>query len=38
VGEIIRDLYLDVPPFCDVSGFDVSRFSGAAARTELNII
>jgi sarcosine oxidase, subunit beta len=38
VGEIIRDLYLGVPPFCDVSGFDVSRFSRAAARTELNII
>jgi sarcosine oxidase subunit beta len=38
VGEIVRDLYLGVRPFCDVSGFDVRRFSQASARTELNII
>ncbi len=31
VGEIIRDLYLGRPPFLDVSGFDVGRFSGPAA-------
>jgi sarcosine oxidase, subunit beta len=37
-GEIIRDLYLGVQPFCDVSGFDALRFAGIAARTELNII
>lgn len=37
-GEIVRDLYLGSTPFCDVSGFDALRFSGASARTELNII
>jgi len=37
-GEIIRDLYLGVPPFCDVSGFDALRFAGVAERTELNIV
>ena len=37
-GEIVRDLYLGVPPFCDVSGFDALRFAGAAERTELNIV
>jgi sarcosine oxidase subunit beta len=37
-GEIIRDLYLDVPPFCDIAGFDAQRFATAAERTELNII
>jgi sarcosine oxidase subunit beta len=37
-GEIIRDLYLDVEPFCDVTGFDAQRFAVTARRTELNII
>jgi sarcosine oxidase, subunit beta len=37
-GEIIRDLYLGVPPFCDVSGFDALRFAASPDRTELNII
>ena len=37
-GEIIRDVYLGVPPFCDVSAFDALRFAAAARRTELNII
>jgi len=37
-GEIIRDLYLGVEPFCDVSGFDALRFVDAPERTELNII
>jgi sarcosine oxidase subunit beta len=37
-AEIIRDLYLGVPPFCDVSGFDALRFAGVAERTELNIV
>lgn len=34
-GEIIRDLYLGVPPFCDISGFDALRFATARQRTEL---
>ena len=34
VGEVIRDLYLGVTPFCDVTGFDALRFTGAAERTE----
>jgi len=37
-GEIVRDLYLGVPPFCDISGFDALRFADRAERTELNII
>jgi sarcosine oxidase, subunit beta len=37
-GEIVRDLYLGVPPFCDVSGFDALRFAETAERTELNIV
>jgi sarcosine oxidase subunit beta len=37
-GEIVRDLYLGVPPFCDISSFDALRFTTAARRTELNII
>jgi len=37
-GEIIRDLYLGVEPFCDVSGFDALRFAEGWVRTELNIV
>jgi sarcosine oxidase subunit beta len=37
-GEIIRDLYLGMETFCDISGFDALRFADAAERTELNII
>jgi len=37
-GEIIRDLYLGVEPFCDVTGFDAQRFAVVTQRTELNII
>jgi sarcosine oxidase subunit beta len=38
VGECVRDLYLGRAPVVDVSPFDVRRFAGAAARTELGII
>jgi sarcosine oxidase subunit beta len=37
-GEIVRDLYLGVEPFCDVTGFDALRFAVESAQTELNII
>ena len=38
VGEVVRDLYLGVQPFVDVSVFDVRRFSGAGVRPELNVV
>jgi sarcosine oxidase subunit beta len=38
VGEIVRDLYLGVSPFCDVSGFDAQRFAAAAPLSEHNVI
>jgi sarcosine oxidase subunit beta len=38
VGEIVRDLYLDVEPFCDVSGFDAQRFAGAGLPAEHNVV
>jgi len=40
VGEIVRDLYLGRPPFLDISGFDVRRFSNPAATvaSEHNIV
>ena len=38
VGEIVRDLYLGVAPFVDVSGLSADRFTGRTARPELNII
>jgi sarcosine oxidase subunit beta len=38
VGEAVRDLYLRRTPVVDISVFDVTRFSGAFERTELNII
>lgn len=38
VGEVVRDLYLGVEPFVDVSVFDVRRFSGAGVRPELNVV
>jgi sarcosine oxidase subunit beta len=38
VGEIVRDLYLGVPAFCDVSGFDALRFAGAGTPAERNVV
>ncbi|MGI5129227.1 NAD(P)/FAD-dependent oxidoreductase [Pseudonocardia sp. CA-107938] len=38
VGEVLRDLFLDVEPVVDVSPFDARRFATAATRPELNII
>lgn len=38
VGELLRDLYLGVTPFVDVSPLDVRRFATSAARPELNCV
>ncbi|HWK27173.1 MAG TPA: FAD-binding oxidoreductase [Solirubrobacter sp.] len=38
VGEILRDLVLERPPFVDVSPLAVERFGDAALRPELNIV
>ncbi len=38
VGEVVRDLYLGEAPFVDVGGLSADRFTGRAARPELNII
>lgn len=38
VGEVLRDLYLGLDPFTDISGFHASRFTGAQVRPELNIV
>ena len=38
VGEVMRDLVLGNRPFVDVSGFRADRFTGTAARPELNCI
>jgi sarcosine oxidase subunit beta len=39
VGEIVRDLVLERPPFVDVTSFAAERFAGAAAlRPELNVV
>lgn len=38
VGEVLRDLYLDVPPFVDVSCLRAERFESADARPELNVV
>jgi sarcosine oxidase subunit beta len=38
VGEVMRDLYLRVPPAIDVSTLTVDRFSGLDTRPELNIV
>jgi sarcosine oxidase subunit beta len=38
-GEIVRDLYHGVEPKYDISGFTLSRFSGADLRSgETNIV
>ncbi len=38
VGEILRDLYLGVAPFVDISPLDVHRFTTGELRPELNIV
>jgi sarcosine oxidase, subunit beta len=38
VGEVIRDLYHGVQPVVDVSALDISRFTHADVRPELNIV
>jgi sarcosine oxidase subunit beta len=39
VGEVVRDLYLDRPPFVDVAPLSADRFTdGAAGRPELHIV
>ncbi|MEO8851295.1 MAG: FAD-binding oxidoreductase [Allobranchiibius sp.] len=38
VGEVLRDLYLDIPPFVDVSSLRAERFESADIRPELNVV
>ncbi len=38
VGEILRDMYLGVTPFIDVSPLDVERFARGDLRPERNIV
>jgi len=38
IGEIIRDLYLDRPPFVDISPLDATRFQTSGLRAEQNIV
>ena len=38
VGEILRDMYLRVTPFVDVSALDVARFERGELRPERNIV
>jgi sarcosine oxidase subunit beta len=38
VGEIVRDLYLDVEPFVDISPMSTDRFNAGAPRPEHNIV
>ncbi|SDY50539.1 sarcosine oxidase subunit beta [Saccharopolyspora shandongensis] len=38
VGEVIRDLYLGVPPFVDVTPLSADRFDGSPVRRELNVV
>ena len=38
VGEIIRDIYLGLEPFVDVSSFDVGRFAVGRPISERNIV
>ena len=38
VGEVMRDLYLGVEPFVDISGLSAARFTSAGVRPELNIV
>jgi len=38
VGEVLRDLYLRVPPAVDVTPLHASRFAASSGRRELNIV
>lgn len=38
IGEVIRDLYLGVEPFVDVTQLHARRFSGGSERPEMNIV
>jgi len=38
VGEILRDLVLECPPFVDIAPLSVNRFSDAMLRPEYNIV
>ena len=38
IGEILRDMYLGVTPFIDVSPLDVRRFETGELRPEKNIV
>ena len=38
VGEILRDLVLERPPFVDIAPLSVERFDAAALRHEFNIV
>lgn len=38
IGEILRDLYLGVDPFIDISPLDVERFATGELRPERNIV
>jgi len=38
IGEILRDMYLGVTPFIDVSPLDVARFASGELRPERNIV
>ena len=38
VGEVVRDLYLGVPPFVDVSPLSATRFATADLRPEANLV
>jgi sarcosine oxidase, subunit beta len=38
VGEVVRDLFLGVEPFLDVSPFSVERFEHGLLRGEVNIV
>jgi len=38
VGEVIRDLYLGLQPFVDVTRLSAGRFAHAGGRPELNIV
>ena len=38
IGEILRDMYLGITPFIDVSPLDVARFASGELRPERNIV
>jgi sarcosine oxidase subunit beta len=38
VGEVIRDLFLEVAPAIDVSPFTAERFASGMLRGEVNIV